>query len=80
VQVRIGVTDAPRVIEVEIEDPEQLIAQVEQAFAKDQRLFRFIDADGRTIVLPLDKLGYMEVEAQRARTVGFAKGDSERVS
>jgi hypothetical protein len=79
-QVRIGVTDAPRVIEVEIEDPEQLIAQVEQAFAKDLRLFRFTDADGRTIVVPLDKLGYLEVEAQRARTVGFAKGDSDRAS
>lgn len=79
-QIRIGVTDAPRVIEMEIEDPEQLIAQVEEAFAKDQQLLRFTDADGRTIVVPLDKLGYVEVEAERARTVGFAKGDSDRAS
>lgn len=72
-RVRIGVTDAPKAVEVEVEDPAALIEQVEAAFAAGEHLLRFTDVDGRTVVVPLSKLGYLEVEPEQRRMVGFAK-------
>ncbi|MDP8959447.1 MAG: DUF3107 family protein [Actinomycetota bacterium] len=74
-RVRIGVTDAPKAIEVEVDEPSELIAEVQRAFADDQHLLTFKDLDGRTVVVPLSKLGYLEVEPEKPRWVGFGRAD-----
>jgi len=75
VEVRIGVTQAPREIEVELADgvgPDELVAQVDQAIAKGTGLLWLADRRGRRVGVPVAKLAYVELDtAADLRRVGF---------
>ncbi len=73
VRIRIGVADASQALEVDVEEAEDIINQLEQAFSSGEQLLRFLDIDGRLIVVPLDKLGFVEVEPSKPRMVGFVR-------
>jgi hypothetical protein len=75
VDVRIGITQAPREIEVELADnmtPDELVAKVDAAVVKSAGMLWLTDKRGRRIGVPAAKLAYIELDtATETRRVGF---------
>lgn len=71
-EVKIGVQYAPRELVLEIDQP---IAEVEKAvtdaIGSNEDLLRLTDEKGRRVVVPTDKLAYVEIGEPDARRVGF---------
>lgn len=74
--VRIGVTYAPRELEVELPDDADsadIKAQVEAALGGGTGMLWFTDRRGRQVGVPADKVAYVEVGSpQDGRRIGFA--------
>ncbi|WP_144121706.1 DUF3107 domain-containing protein [Catellatospora sichuanensis] len=71
-EVKIGVQFAPRELVV---DSAQTPAEVEQmvtdALASKAQLLTLVDEKGRRVIVPLDKLAYVEIAEASSRSVGF---------
>ncbi|HXR53741.1 MAG TPA: DUF3107 domain-containing protein [Acidimicrobiales bacterium] len=74
--VRIGVTQTPKEIHVELPDgtdQEKLAAEVEAALATDQGVLWLTDRKGRRVGVPSAKVAYIEIGSpSEDRRVGFA--------
>ncbi|MDQ2649533.1 MAG: DUF3107 domain-containing protein [Actinomycetota bacterium] len=72
--VRIGLTQTPKELEVQLEegaDPAALRKQVEEALAGDGTLW-LTDRRGRQVGIPAAKLAYVEIGSpQDERRIGF---------
>jgi Protein of unknown function (DUF3107) len=75
VDIRIGVTHAPREITVEMGDDtdrEELKAQVAKALGDDDAVLWLSDRRGRDIGIPSSKVAYIEIGASNDdRKIGF---------
>jgi hypothetical protein len=74
VDVRIGVTQAPREITVEVDDAERddLKASVEAALSGATDVLWLTDKRGRDVGIPAAKIAYVEVgSAAGDRRIGF---------
>jgi hypothetical protein len=75
VDVRIGITQAPREIEVELTDTtnaDELVAKIDAAVEKAAGMLWLTDKRGRRIGIPAAKLAYIELDtATETRRVGF---------
>lgn len=72
-EVKIGVVYAPRELVVEIEQSPE---EVEKALAKaivDGGIFSLVDEKGHRVVVPVDKIAYLEVAKADDRRVGFGR-------
>lgn len=72
--VRVGVTQSPREIEVEVgdEDRDGLLAEVDGLLAKGDGVLWLTDRRGRRVGIPVPKIAYVEVgTASDERRVGF---------
>lgn len=70
-EVRVGVQNAPRELVLDsTESPEQVIAKVSAAL-KSGGVLTLIDEKGKQVVVPVEKLAYVEVAAAEQRRVGF---------
>ena len=73
--VRIGISQAPREIEVEMADSasaDELVARIEAAVAKATGMLWLTDKRGRRVGVPAAKLAYIELDtASESRRVGF---------
>ncbi|KJS52707.1 DUF3107 domain-containing protein [Streptomyces rubellomurinus] len=71
-EVKIGVQNAPREIVIE---SSQTADEVESAVAKalegSSKLFSLTDEHGRRILVPAERLAYVEIGEQAVRKVGF---------
>jgi hypothetical protein len=74
VEVRIGVTQTPKEIDIEVADGnrEQLVKDIEAALADDDAVLWLTDRRGRTIGVPSGKVAYIEIAPTEDRKVGFA--------
>jgi hypothetical protein len=74
VDVRIGLTQSPKELEVQLDeatDPAAVRQQVEAAIADSTTLW-FTDRRGRQIGVPSEKLAYVEIgSATDDRRIGF---------
>ncbi|HTY71532.1 MAG TPA: DUF3107 domain-containing protein [Actinomycetes bacterium] len=71
-EIKIGVNGAPRELVVDSsQTAEEVVALVEAALASEKGLLVLEDARGRQVLVPVDKLGYVEVGEPEARRVGF---------
>jgi hypothetical protein len=74
VDVRIGLTQTPKEIEVQLDegtDPAEVRKQVESALADSTTLW-FTDRRGRQVGVPSEKLAYVEIGSpQDERRIGF---------
>ena len=74
-EVRIGVTQSPREIEVELgddADADRLAEQLGQALTSDAGIFWLVDRKGRRVGVPAAKIAYVEIgSATEDRRVGF---------
>jgi Protein of unknown function (DUF3107) len=78
VDVRIGVTQTPKEIEVEMPegtDADALTTQIEQSLTADKGVLWLTDRRGRRVGVPSDRIAYVEVNATSDdRRVGFGAG------
>ncbi|MFC9972529.1 DUF3107 domain-containing protein [Spirillospora sp. NPDC050679] len=74
-QVRIGVQFVPKELVVETR---QSADEVEQALAAalavERGVFVLKDLRGGRVVIPADRVGYLEISEDEERTVGFGGG------
>jgi hypothetical protein len=71
VEVKIGIQSIPRELVVETaQSAEQVEQALEQAVA-DKGLFTLDDGKGSKILVPADKIGYVEFSGSEQRRVGF---------
>jgi hypothetical protein len=74
VDVRIGVTQAPRELTVEVADADRddLKARVEAALGGASDVLWIVDKRGRDIAVPAAKIAYVELgSAESDRRIGF---------
>jgi hypothetical protein len=74
-EVKLGVTDNPKELEVDIDQSaEELAKIVENALANETRVVLWLtDSSGRRVGIPTDKLAYIEIgEENPEKRVGFA--------
>ena len=71
-EVKIGVQHAPREIVLEsgqsVEEVERLVAE---ALAGKSQLLSLVDEKGRRVLVPADRLAYVEIGEPTVRKVGF---------
>lgn len=70
-EIKIGVQYSPREISLESEDkPEDITAAVDAAIAAGS-ILKLTDDRGRTVLIPGDKITYVELGPASSRKVGF---------
>lgn len=71
-EVKIGVQHAPREITLESrQSAEEVERAVADALGGKERLLSLVDEHGRKILVPADRLAYVEIGEPTARKVGF---------
>lgn len=71
VEVRIGITDSPRELTIELTNTaDEIEATVARALHEGSHI-AFTDEKGRRLIVPATKVGFVEVSARSERKVGF---------
>ena len=70
-EVKIGVQQAAREIVLESGQTPAEVADAVAAAVADGSVLRLTDDKGRTVVVPGDKLAYVEIGVAETRKVGF---------
>jgi hypothetical protein len=74
VDVRIGIIQAPRELEIELSDSESheaVFENIEKTLTSGEGVLWLTDKRGRRIGVPAARIGYVEVGAADSRRVGF---------
>jgi hypothetical protein len=73
VEVKIGVQFAARELVIESgQTPDEVTKTVSEALKADLGILQLVDDKGRRILVPADKLAYVEIAENESRRVGFA--------
>ena len=71
-EVKIGVQFAPRELSLESsQTPEEVVKAVSEALRADIGVLTLVDEKGRRVLVPADKLAYVEIAENEQRRVGF---------
>ena len=71
-EVKIGVQFAPRELSLESsQTPEEVEKAVADALKADLGVLTLVDEKGRRVLVPADKLAYVEIAESEQRRVGF---------
>jgi hypothetical protein len=71
VEVKVGVQHSPRELVLEsAQSPEEVLAAVTKALG-DGGLLTLTDEKGRQVMVPADKISYLDIGAAEQRRVGF---------
>ncbi len=71
-EIRIGVQQAVREVVINSDStPDKVAAAIAKAFAAGE-LLTLSDVRGRTVLVPTDRLAYVEIGPASERKVGFA--------
>ncbi|MTE20881.1 DUF3107 family protein [Streptomyces sp. TRM43335] len=72
VEVKIGVQHAPREIVLEsAQTAEEIEKAVAEALTGKAQLLSLVDEHGRRVVVPADRLAYVDIGEPSGRKVGF---------
>ena len=72
-EVKIGVQYAPRELSLESsQTPDQVAQAVADALTADLGVLTLVDEKGRRVLVPADKIAYVEIAENEQRRVGFA--------
>ena len=72
VEIKIGVQHSPRELTLETEQTaEELEKAISAALSGKSNLLTVADDKGRKLIIPADKLAYVEIGEPTARRVGF---------
>jgi hypothetical protein len=73
VEVKIGVQFAARELVIESDQtPDDVAKAVADALKADLGVLSLVDDKGRRVLVPADKLAYVEIAEAESRRVGFA--------
>ncbi|RJK98067.1 DUF3107 domain-containing protein [Vallicoccus soli] len=71
-EVKIGVQNAAREVVLESAETAQQVAEaVSAALSSGTGLIDLVDEKGRRVLVPVDKVAYVEIGEPEARRVGF---------
>lgn len=71
-EVKIGVQNTPRELSLESsQSPEEIQKAVDEALRADLGVLSLVDEKGRRVLVPADKLAYVEIAEPETRRVGF---------
>lgn len=71
-EVKVGVQFSARELVVDsAQTPEQVQEAVAASFTGKDRVLVLIDVKGRRVMVPVDKLAYVEIAESEQRRVGF---------
>jgi Protein of unknown function (DUF3107) len=73
-EVKIGIQMAPREIVVETESAVEDVKQALTAALADNKLFVLTDKRGGTVLVPAEKIAYVELDQAEPRRIGFGSG------
>ena len=74
-EVKIGVQFAPRELVLEsAQTPAEVEAAVADAMSGRNGVLSLVDDKGRRVIVPVDKLAYVEIAESMPRVVGFTAG------
>lgn len=72
VEVKIGVQFSARELTLEsAQTPDEVAQAVSQALSEDAGVLTLVDDKGRRVLVPSDKLAYVEIAESETRRVGF---------
>lgn len=72
-EVKIGVQYAGRELVLEsAQTPAEVTKAVTAALTDSSGVLQLVDEKGRRVIVPVDKLAYVEIAEQQHRPVGFA--------
>jgi len=75
VEVKIGVQFAPRELVLEsVQTPAEVESAVAEALSGRNGTLTLVDDKGRRVIVPIDKLAYVEIAEASPRVVGFTAG------
>jgi hypothetical protein len=74
VRVRIGMSMTARELDLEVADAEEVMRAFRQAVEQGDKLLWVVDEEGHRHGLVVDKIAYVDAEADKATKVGFGKG------
>ncbi|HEX9519631.1 MAG TPA: DUF3107 domain-containing protein [Streptosporangiaceae bacterium] len=73
-EVKIGIQMAPRELVVETESAVEDVKQALTAALADNKLFVLTDKRGGTVLVPAEKIAYVELDQAEPRRIGFGSG------
>ena len=76
-EVKIGVQHSPRELVIETsKTPDEIAAEITKAMSGSSKdgLLSLTDDKGRRVVVPIDRIAYIEIEPPDRRPVGFISG------
>ena len=74
-EVKIGVQLSPRELVIDSpKTPDEIAAEVSAAMTAKDGLLTLVDARGRRVVVPTDRIAYVEIAEADTRRVGFIAG------
>lgn len=72
-EVKIGVQYAPRELVLDsAQTPAEVEATVSDAIGKGEGILTLVDEKGRRIIVPVEKIAYVEIAEAQTRPVGFS--------
>jgi len=76
VDVKVGVLHTPREIVIDSdESTDDVEKQVTEALKSDSNVLSLTDRRGRRVIVPSDRIAYVEIAEADNRRVGFAAAD-----
>lgn len=70
-EIKIGISEVSREITVKADTDADTVTEALRAALADNGLFELTDAQGRRVVVPAKKVGYLDFGASGSRPVGF---------
>lgn len=71
-EVKIGVQHAGRELVLEsAQSPAEVAKLVSEALATDGGILTLVDEKGRRVIVPVERLAYVEIAESESRRVGF---------
>ena len=72
-EVKIGVQYAPRELVLDSAQTQaEVEATVSDAIGKGEGILTLVDEKGRRVIVPVDKIAYVEIAESQSRPVGFS--------
>ena len=69
--VRIGIADTGREVEIAATSRDEVVDQINKAYADEAHILWFTDVKGDEIGIPLARIAYIELAAEVGPSVGF---------
>ncbi|MCW2758298.1 MAG: hypothetical protein JWO46_2044 [Nocardioidaceae bacterium] len=70
-EIKIGVQNAPRELTIDTDLDVAAIEKQVEAAVSGSGVLAFSDAKGRRVLIPADRIAYVEIATSTAGTVGF---------